>query len=55
MNLGNFPKSDFGRFWILASTHVDQPKSTEELNKAIFEPLAILDLQLLDYIQCSTD
>ena len=35
MNLGNFPKADCGRFWILASTHVDQPKSTEKLNKAI--------------------
>ena len=30
-----FPKADCGRFWILASTHVDQPKSTEKLNKAI--------------------
>ena len=35
MNLGNFPKADCCRFWILASTHVDQPKSTEKLNKAI--------------------
>ena len=35
MKLGNFPKADCGRFWILASTHVDQPKSTEKLNKAI--------------------
>ena len=35
MNLGNFPKADCGRFWILASTHIDQPKSTEKLNKAI--------------------
>ena len=35
MNFGNFPKADCGRFWILASTHVDQPKSTEKLNKAI--------------------
>ena len=35
MKLGNFPKADYGRFWILASTHVDQPKSTEKLNKAI--------------------
>ena len=35
MKLGNFPKADCGRFWILASTHVDQPKSTEKLNKTI--------------------
>ena len=35
MRLGNFPKADCGRFWILAFTHVDQPKSTEKLNKAI--------------------
>ena len=35
MNLGNFPKADCGRFWIQASTHVCQPKSTEKLNKAM--------------------
>ena len=35
MKLGNFPKADCGRFWILAYTHVDQPISTEKLNKAI--------------------
>ena len=35
MKLVNFPKVDFGRFWFLSSTHVDQPKSTEKLNKAI--------------------
>ena len=35
MKLGNFPKADCGRFSILASTHVDQPKSTEKLNKGI--------------------
>ena len=35
MKLGNFPKAECGRFWILAFTHVDQPKSTEKLNKAI--------------------
>ena len=49
MNLGNFPNADCGRFWILAYTHVDQPKSTEKLNKAILFCF-VLDLQLLDYV-----
>ena len=38
---GLFPYADFGRFWILASSHVDQPKSTEKLNKAILLNLGL--------------
>ena len=43
LEFGYFPKADFGRFWILTSIHVDQPKSTEELNKAILLNLGLLD------------
>ena len=55
MNLGNFSKADCGRFWIIAATHVDQTKSTEELNNAILLNLgSILDLHLLYYMVDST-
>ena len=40
-SLVNFPKADCGIFWILASTHIYQPKSTEKLNKEILLNLGL--------------